>query len=171
MDAWANVSHYLAYKGESSIPEELRRDFYALSGLFYIADKHFELFFGHALGVQQRADERLEHDDRGVELNLDTLSAFLQRRFPDRERSGRAAVAEMTDELLQFELRTLDDVEAMLDQVTEGFAEHERKWPPNGTPGARFTDVGVVRISLGEANPKYARFVEQRATGRPPEDD
>lgn len=39
MDAWANVSHYLDYKGESSIPEHLRRDFFALSGLFYVADK------------------------------------------------------------------------------------------------------------------------------------
>jgi putative GTP pyrophosphokinase len=46
MDAWANVSHHLAYKGDVSIPEYLRRDFHALSGLFYVADKHFELFYG-----------------------------------------------------------------------------------------------------------------------------
>ena len=32
MDAWANVSHYLAYKSNAGIPPELRRDFYALSG-------------------------------------------------------------------------------------------------------------------------------------------
>lgn len=48
MDAWANVSHYLAYKGEPSIPTELRKDFFALSGLFYVADKHFEIFFQQA---------------------------------------------------------------------------------------------------------------------------
>ena len=28
MDAWANVSHHLDYKGESSIPKDLRKDFY-----------------------------------------------------------------------------------------------------------------------------------------------
>jgi putative GTP pyrophosphokinase len=45
MDAWANVSHYLEYKSETDVPSDLRRDFYALSGLFYVADKHFEMFF------------------------------------------------------------------------------------------------------------------------------
>ncbi|MHC4394799.1 MAG: GTP pyrophosphokinase [Planctomycetota bacterium] len=39
-DAWASVSHHLDYK-TNSIPEELKRDFYALSGLFYVADTHF----------------------------------------------------------------------------------------------------------------------------------
>jgi ppGpp synthetase/RelA/SpoT-type nucleotidyltranferase len=40
-DAWASISHYLDYKQTSVIPEELKRDFHALSGLFYVADTHF----------------------------------------------------------------------------------------------------------------------------------
>ncbi|MHC4604763.1 MAG: GTP pyrophosphokinase, partial [Planctomycetota bacterium] len=39
-DAWASVSHYLDYK-TNSIPEDLEKDFHALSGLFYVADTHF----------------------------------------------------------------------------------------------------------------------------------
>ena len=39
-DAWDSVSHYLDYKN-NSIRDELKRDFYALSGLFYVADTHF----------------------------------------------------------------------------------------------------------------------------------
>ena len=39
-DAWASVSHHLDYK-TNSIPEEFKKDFHALSGLFYVADKHF----------------------------------------------------------------------------------------------------------------------------------
>ena len=39
-DAWASVSHHLDYKTDS-IRDELKRDFYALSGLFYVADRHF----------------------------------------------------------------------------------------------------------------------------------
>lgn len=42
-DAWASISHHLDYKKESSIPTNLKRDFHALSGLFYIADTHFSL--------------------------------------------------------------------------------------------------------------------------------
>ncbi len=39
-DAWASICHYLDYKKENVIPKELKRDFYALSGLFYVADTH-----------------------------------------------------------------------------------------------------------------------------------
>jgi len=39
-DAWASVSHHLDYK-TNSIRDELKRDFYALAGLFYVADTHF----------------------------------------------------------------------------------------------------------------------------------
>ena len=42
-DAWASISHYLDYKNESAIPLHLKRDFHALSGLFYVADTHFEI--------------------------------------------------------------------------------------------------------------------------------
>ena len=41
-DAWASVSHHLAYKQETSFPPDQFRDLYALSALFYLADTHFE---------------------------------------------------------------------------------------------------------------------------------
>jgi len=42
-DAWASISHNLDYKNESEVPIHLKRDFHALSGLFYVADTHFEI--------------------------------------------------------------------------------------------------------------------------------
>lgn len=42
-DAWASISHHLDYKQDFGIPSQLKRDFYALSGLFYIADTHFKI--------------------------------------------------------------------------------------------------------------------------------
>jgi putative GTP pyrophosphokinase len=41
-DAWASISHELDYKTEDDLQSDFKRDFYALSGLFYIADVHFE---------------------------------------------------------------------------------------------------------------------------------
>jgi len=41
-DAWASVSHHLAYKPETSFPPDHFRDLYALNALFYLADTHFE---------------------------------------------------------------------------------------------------------------------------------
>lgn len=50
-DAWASVSHYLDYKQENFLPDHLRRDFHALSGLFYIADTHFSMLKQEQLKV------------------------------------------------------------------------------------------------------------------------
>jgi putative GTP pyrophosphokinase len=41
-DAWAAVSH-IFYKGEGKVPSSFKKDFYALNGLFYVADTHFEI--------------------------------------------------------------------------------------------------------------------------------
>lgn len=41
-DVWASISHHLDYKKEYGIPDHLKRNFYALSGLFYVADTQFK---------------------------------------------------------------------------------------------------------------------------------
>jgi ppGpp synthetase/RelA/SpoT-type nucleotidyltranferase len=41
-DAWATVEHRLGYKSEREIPDELKREFSALAGLFHIADERFQ---------------------------------------------------------------------------------------------------------------------------------
>lgn len=46
MDAWAAVSHYLAYKGQWDVPVELQKAMNALSGLFYVADSEFQQIYG-----------------------------------------------------------------------------------------------------------------------------
>ncbi len=42
-DAWASISHHLDYKQDNLFSDQLKRDFHALSGLFYVADTHFLL--------------------------------------------------------------------------------------------------------------------------------
>jgi ppGpp synthetase/RelA/SpoT-type nucleotidyltranferase len=41
--AWCSISHNLFYKRERSIDKNVERDFYAINGLFYVADTHFEM--------------------------------------------------------------------------------------------------------------------------------
>lgn len=88
MDAWANVSHHLDYKTDKDVPAELRKDFYALSGLFYVADRHFEMFYSQSIESRKQMKELFEDtaslEDKAMqELNLDTLSAYLVTKFPD----------------------------------------------------------------------------------------
>jgi putative GTP pyrophosphokinase len=160
MDAWANVSHHLAYKGESSIPAELRRDFHALSGLFYVADKHFEMFFERTAAVRKQTDTQLAADS-DVPLNLDTLAAFLERRFPEREHASRAAVGELAEELLTFDFTSIAKVEHLLHLAADKFAAYEAD-----RMRGSFSDVGVVRVSLSQTNPKYARFIGKKVVKR-----
>jgi hypothetical protein len=172
MDAWANVSHVLAYKGEASIPAELRRDFHALSGLFFVADKHFELFFGKTIELGEQAEQQLAEDPDDVDLNLDTLSAFLRQHFPDRTHSGRPAVAELTDELLRFGYQRISQLEELLADAKDDFEKHEKQRPPFNKEGSRFADVGVVRVSLGRIDPDYEAYRESHPMDPPsPGDD
>jgi putative GTP pyrophosphokinase len=157
MDAWANVSHYLAYKGESSIPLDLRRDFNALSGLFYVADSHFELFFGQTKMVREQAGQELIADAPDIPLNLDTLAEFLPRRFPEREHADRAGIGELTDELLGQGFSTIAELDVRLTEVDDALREHEKKDPPIASAGERddglFSDVGAARVSVRLGNP------------------
>lgn len=42
-NAWSEISRYLDYNSKEKISKIAKRDFYALNGLFYVADTHFEL--------------------------------------------------------------------------------------------------------------------------------
>lgn len=64
-DAWAVVEHKLGYKNEKSIPDELKREFSALAGLFHIADNSFQ-----AIADQVN---RSEEAAKMTEMQLDRL--------------------------------------------------------------------------------------------------
>lgn len=168
MDAWATVSHYLDYKGEASVPSELRRDFFALSGLFYVADRHFELFSAEATRSRDSAETAVEEGrESSLELNLDTMLAYLQKKLPNRRHSDPSGVSELVEELRQAGYETIDAVDRQLTRASRAFAEFEKQNPPSlerlevesgvGSGHPKFSDVGVVRISLAIADPNYAQ--------------
>jgi putative GTP pyrophosphokinase len=157
MDAWATISHYLSYKSAIDVPSEMRRDFYALSGLFYVADSHFEMFFkGRERGRTEIAAE-LEAGSRGVnqEINLDSLSAYLASRFPDRERNDSESISELVQELHDNEYRSLDQLNAAISIGYDAFVAYEKEHPPAGSDSRQFSDVGVMRMLLAIVDKKY----------------
>jgi ppGpp synthetase/RelA/SpoT-type nucleotidyltranferase len=42
-EAWASISHLLVYKRRIEVAGSVKRDFYALNALFYVADTHFDM--------------------------------------------------------------------------------------------------------------------------------
>lgn len=152
MDAWAAASHYLDYKSEADVPVDLQRDFHALSGLFYVADQHFELFFKARSLTQEKVEEIFRDSTSPLvqPINFDTVSAFLQRRYPDRSQAQPEDVSALVDSLIKTGLTTLEQLDQVLDQKETAFLQYEKSFPPSDTPDKPkpFTAVGVVRLSL-----------------------
>jgi putative GTP pyrophosphokinase len=155
MDAWATISHYLDYKSEIDVPTEMRRDFYALSGLFYVADTHFEMFFKERERGSVEIRAGLEAGKLGLdqELNLDTLRAYLAQRFTDRTHSPAEFVSKLVSELHSAGYKNLAQLDDAIENGYEGFLTYEKGHQP--VDGKRFADVGVVRILLSVNDAAY----------------
>jgi putative GTP pyrophosphokinase len=162
MHAWDTISHYLDYKSPQTIPSDIRKDFYALSGLFYLADSHFELFFRSSQEFKKQAEERIEKggDLRQEELNLDTLKAFLKKKYPDRENVPSRNVSILVEELVANGYNTLEQLNSDLEKAAKAFEYYEKHFPPfiRGGKKGKFADVGVVRYSLSLVNDAYLDY-------------
>jgi hypothetical protein len=154
MHSWTTISHYLDYKSPHSIPSELRKDFQALSALFYLADSHFELFFRKGQKSKQIVEKKAEKASgiANEEINLDTLSIYLKRKFPDRgHNTDIEDISRLVEELVAAGYTTIGEVDKDLQRSMEAFRLYEEKYPPidfETDERVRFMDVGVVRVAL-----------------------
>jgi ppGpp synthetase/RelA/SpoT-type nucleotidyltranferase len=165
MDAWANVSHYLAYKTDVDVPRSLRRDFYALSGLFYIADSHFELFFESSKESQAQTMAELSSASKPQlaqqEINLDSMRAYLRTRMPDRRHADAESVSALVNQLSQLGYRTIGQIDEILDRTAVAFEAYEQRRDP--VDAGRFWDVAVVKISVSIVDDEF-NALRMRAT-------
>ena len=158
MDAWASVSRHLAYKSESDVPPELRRDFNALSGLYYVADKHLEMFFKSRAATRAKIDLELDAKSDAIykqPINADSLLLFLEKMYPDREESTGNEIGELLSELRSVGVKDLEELEQVLKKHSKAFLIAERLSPPadvdeegNVFGDTRFTRIGAVRSTF-----------------------
>lgn len=151
MDAWAAASHYLDYKSEADVPADLKRDFNALSGLYYVADKHFEMFYRSREANLQRIGGAFKNDyySQNKPFDLDTLSAFLRDKFSDREQPDASDASALLAELRNSKTDTAEKIKKRIEAYFGQFLEDEREHPPRNEFESwkveRFTATGVVR--------------------------
>mgnify|MGYP001114694399 CR=1 FL=1 len=167
MHAWSTISHYLDYKSPHAIPSNLRKDFNALSALFYVADQHFELFFRSSREAKEIAEKRVENftERKEEEINLDTLTAYLHNKYPNRKHANPKGISDLVEELIAAGYTKIGQLEVELQKSEKAFEECEKDMPPAGAK--RYSDVGVVRISLSIANENYAKCRKDRIFGFP----
>lgn len=86
-DAWAIISHHLDYKRKADIPKHFKRKLFSLSGLFEVADDQFNSIRNERdqFAEELKKSSVTEDDFLNQEINIDTVTALLKKRFPNRK--------------------------------------------------------------------------------------
>ena len=166
MHAWATISHHLDYKQEVDIPSEFKNDFYALSGVFYVADSFFEQ-------IREAREKSIRTLRKSIELNQfsldeemhhDSLKAYLIWKFRERRQAEDRDISILLSELDAAQISSFRKLDEMLNKNMKWVANYEKKNPPGSTTVERagriehrefkegekkvFNQVGVVRVVL-----------------------
>lgn len=151
MHAWADISHKLAYKKKEHIPEIFQRKLFQLSALFEIADDRFE-----SLRNERKKYIETLFSEKGEfniyqELNLDSLSTFLDFYFQDREHDDKSN-ASLLDELIFYNISLYEMFSAYV-RVKEKLPELEKE--AFGKRRGKWAQTGAMRHILDLTNDRY----------------
>lgn len=157
MHAWAEIEHKLAYKNEQQIPSKFKRDFSQLSAVLEMADKEFERLKENITNYKEEVSESFEKDEyEGVEMNLDSLQAFLDTHFPNRWKDvGETAELVDTLKVYNITLTILSKAYKRTNGYFQRFAEETA-----GPLKHRFGQTNIVKIILA--------LVDENFGDRPP---
>ncbi|MGW5074011.1 GTP pyrophosphokinase [Rhodococcus sp. NPDC004095] len=150
-DAWASIEHYLAYKGASSIPREIRRDLSALKGLLHVADKQFQGIDAQLQDIQAKAAAANPGDLHLFPLNLATVKGLLRRLFVDRDESADRDYSEFVEQLNRCGYENLKQVNEAIAQGLATATANEAISPPFDPATmqpSRFTDAGLAKLAV-----------------------
>lgn len=156
MDAWASVAHHLEYKQEVDIPSDLRTDFNALAGLFYVADSHFEMF---RRGVEDARRILTQALEKGIfnleqEVNLDSLLVYSRWKFPNRGVPQRLAPF-VVSEMVEVGYKKLSQIDLKVNAAAQVLEDFEKTMFTRGKAKRKFNCVMAVIASLDLTDKRY----------------
>jgi hypothetical protein len=119
-----------------------------LSGIFYVADSLFEQFRNardesSSILLKEAMDDEF---NLGNEINLDTATAFLNWKFPEREFGDRSSISSLLNELKNAGIESFQRLNEIIDENMTWFHEYEKKVPPSGKKYKKYLGVGVARL-------------------------
>lgn len=173
MHAWADIEHKFAYKKKEHVPNQFKRELYRLSALFEIADQKFDSLRKH----KNRFSEELyssametKRFDVNQDLNLDTLQAFLDYYFPDRDKD-RSYTVTLLDEFLRFNEENKNQITFELlvethDKMMDALPKLEEEflkecYEKTEIDNFKLAQVGATRKILDETVKDYKTFREE----------
>jgi ppGpp synthetase/RelA/SpoT-type nucleotidyltranferase len=159
MHAWAEIEHKLAYKKKSHIPDKFIRKLSRISAKLEEADEQFEELRNAVESYKQDIVETVQHkshDTKNIELNLDSLQAFLDATFPDRDKDI-AKTVKLIDEFLTFQIGMQEFISSY-EQIKNYLAEIEKDIREiSGIATLQWTQVGMARMIMSVTNERYSK--------------
>lgn len=154
MHAWAEIEHKLAYKSETQIPNEYKRKFSRISAKLEEADEQFEEIKNK---IEIRKTELIESAKKSKQFNyedfnLDTLQAFLDYAFPNRQKSIQETSI-LFNEILAEDVTFKELVEGFenyknvlnnIEEEINAYLYKKNKFNPN----INWVQVGAARVIL-----------------------
>ena len=149
MHAWAEIQHKLAYKSESQIALSMRKEFAFLSAKLEESDFQFERLKNESERIQYQFREKIDREgiDKIDELNLDSLRAVLQSKFPDRK-EDLDGISRLLDQLKEAQINlkvAFNAYEKVENYILDNLEKDEQF----------FTRSGVLRTALNLVNDKF----------------
>ena len=156
MHAWAEIEHKLAYKKKSHIPDIFRRKFSRLSAKLEEADKQFEKLRKEVASYKEDVVEIAKNESNefsDVELNLDSLQAFLDTIAPNRAKSVHQT-SELLDELIEYNISLRELIETY-ERVKDYLPKMEKDDFGLRLGQVNYAQSGLIRTMLDLTNDEY----------------
>ena len=158
--AWAEIEHDLGYKSEAAVPRAVRRRFSRLAGVLELADDEF-MGIRQEIGEHQvAAQETITQGSFGIEIDQDSLSAFVQssprtaqldktiagyRNAVVQKRVDKQFLGRQAGHLVELGFHSVEDLSNYLDEQGDLLARFAGHWlsRPDQSPRAGRAPVPV----------------------------
>jgi len=129
-DAWAQISHHLAYKTEASIPHTLRRAINNVSSLLEVAQEIFDRVrdLRTAYVEEVEAKKGTESDFLLQPIDHETLAAYTKWKFPALPVNTWLQEVLLAD-LDRTRFETLADIDKAMVSASESVRSYQRENP------------------------------------------
>lgn len=140
--AWCTISHHIDYKHPNAVPSKLQKPFQALSALFYLADENFERLYKASAEAKKAAEDKDFNQIAEDEINFDSLTAYLKKRYPNQEMAPPQPMSLLAAELNRAGYQTIFELDRKLKNTDQAVEKVE------ADVGGKFHNVGMVRNAL-----------------------
>jgi ppGpp synthetase/RelA/SpoT-type nucleotidyltranferase len=163
MHAWAEIEHKLAYKKAAHVPKQFKRKLSRISAKLEEADEQFEELKKEIAEYKEDVAEITKGeslDTQNIELNLDSLQAFLDTTFPYRMKDIRDT-ANLVDEFLAYNI-PLNELISSYERVESYLLKIENELKAKNPLIIAYAQCGMARLVMYLTNNVYFENSEIR---------